>query len=120
MRATGIFEREGWPRGTAASARSHSRGQRAQGRAAVHVRLGGNDGTFSRAAAVTLPLGTPVPVTIAIAPATAGVHTAILTLDHPGSPGVEYRTQATIVAAEQLTEANTYKLEQKLEVPRRG
>jgi len=32
------------------------------------------------------------------APAKPGVHSAILTLDHAGAPGVEFRTQATVVA----------------------
>ena len=69
---------------------------------------------------MSLPLGTPVPVTVGVAPTTAGVHTAIMTLDYAGSPGVEYRTQATVVAATVLDASNKYMSEQKLEVPRPG
>jgi hypothetical protein len=43
-----------------------------------------------------------------------------MTLDYAGSPGVEYRTQATVVAATVLDASNKYTNEQKLEVPRPG
>ena len=117
----GIFEREGWTPGMRAE-RTITFTRTTGPRGALQFALGwaGNDSTFSAPASVTLPLGTPVPVTIGIAPATSGVHTAILTLDHPGFPGVEYRTQATIVAAEQLAEGDKYRVERKVEVPRPG
>lgn len=117
----GIFEREGWVSGIRGD-RTVTFTRTTGPKAPMAFALGwtGNDGTFSSTTSVTLPLNTPVPVTVGIAPTTAGVHTAIVTLDYPGSPGVEYRTQATIVAADALTSANGYKVEQKVEVPRPG
>lgn len=117
----GIFEREGWTAGMRAERRvtfTRTTGPRAP----LTFSLGwvGNDGTFSAPASVTLPLGVPVPIAVTVAPNESGVHSALLTLDHPATPGFEYRTQATIVAAEPLEQANGYKSEKKLEVPRPG
>lgn len=117
----GIFEREGWTTGDRGE-RTITFTRTTGPRGPLQFTLGwtGNDGTFTGPTSVTLPLGAPVPVTVGVAPTTAGVHTAILTVDHAGTPGVEYRTQATIVAAEQLTVANKFTLERKVEVPRPG
>ena len=67
----------------------------------------GNDGTFSAGASVALPLGRAVtfPVTIK---AGVGVHSAILNLDDPATPGIDKQTLNTVVAADQFTAANDY------------
>jgi hypothetical protein len=117
----GIYEREGWvagERGDRVITFTRTTGPRGP----MTFTLGwvGNNGTFSAPASVTLPLNVPTPVTVSVAPAAAGVHSALLTLDHPSLPGFEYRTQATIVAAEPLTSANGFNVEKKLDVPRPG
>ncbi|MFI5311561.1 MAG: hypothetical protein ACHQQ3_10030 [Gemmatimonadales bacterium] len=116
----GLFEREGWAAG--------SRGERtmtftrsAGPKEPMTFTLsftGDSAGTFSAPKSVTLPLGTPVPVTITVAPKTAGAHSAVLTLDNPSLPAHAYRTLATIVAAEPLNEANKYTVERKSAVMR--
>jgi subtilisin family serine protease len=118
----GIFEREGWLAGDRGE-RTITFTRTSGPRGPMTFTLGwvGNDSaTFSSPASVVLPLNVAVPVSVAIAPKSAGVHTALLTLDHPSVPGFEYRTQATVVAATALEEKNGYKSEQKLEVERPG
>ncbi len=118
---TGIFEREGWIAGDRAE------------RTVIFTRLTGpkeplvfalgwtgNDGTFASQASVTLPLNIAVPIVVTVAPKETGVHTAILSADYAGTPGVEYRTQATVVAADTLTAGNGFKSERKLSVERPG
>jgi subtilisin family serine protease len=65
-----------------------------------------NDGTFSSAASIALPKNRPVTLSVAINPATSGVHSAILNLDDPSSAGIEYQTMNVVVAAEQFSAPN--------------
>jgi hypothetical protein len=59
----------------------------------------GNDGTFSpTAGSIALPKGSPVNLVVNVNPTTAGVHSAILRLNDPGSPGIEYQTMNTVIA----------------------
>jgi hypothetical protein len=81
---------------------------------------GDDDSTFSSPGSVTLPLNQAVPLPIEIAPQTVGAHTALLTLDHPDVPGHAYRMLATIVVPEAMTEADSFKVVTKAEVPRPG
>ena len=67
-----------------------------------------NDGTFSSAGSIALPKGRPVNLTVAINPASTGVHSAILNLDDPSSVGIEYQTMNVVVAAEQFTAGANY------------
>ena len=118
----GIFEREGWAVGDTGT-RTITLTRTSGPRAPLPFALGwlGNDGaTFSSASTVTLPLNRPVAVPVRIAPAKPGVHSAILTLDYAGAPGVEFRTQATVVAAHVLASDSGYTVQQKVEIPRPG
>lgn len=118
----GIFEREGWAAGDTAT-RTITVTRTSGPRAPLPFTLGwlGNDGaTFSSPSHVTLPLNRPVDVPVRIAPAKAGVHSAILTLDYAGAPGVEFRTQATVVAAHVLAGDSGFKVQQKVEIARPG
>lgn len=72
----------------------------------------GNDGTFSSPASVRLPLAQPVQVAVEIDPSAPGAHSAVLNLDDGSTPGVEYQTLNTVVAAEQFSEANGFTVEQ--------
>ncbi len=73
----GIFEREGWAAGDRGDRTvTFTRTTGPKGALPFTVGWNGNDGTFTSATAVSLPLGRPVPVTVGVAPTTAGVHTA--------------------------------------------
>lgn len=67
-----------------------------------------NDGTFSSAGSINLPKNTNVSFPVTINPATSGVHSAILNLDDPTNPGIEYQTMNVVVAADQFTAGNNY------------
>ena len=117
----GLFEREGWLAGDSATRTvTFTRTTGPKGAMSFSLGLVGNEGTFAIPATVSLPLGVPVPVTVSVAPKKTGVHSAIVTLDNPAHPGTEYRTQVTVVAAEQLATTNAFKVERKLEIPRPG
>ncbi|GAB7041680.1 MULTISPECIES: S8 family serine peptidase [Catenuloplanes] len=58
----------------------------------------GNDGTFTAARTVTLPLDRPVTVTVGARPS-PGAHSAIMTVDDPATPVVDFEVFATVVAA---------------------
>ncbi len=114
----GLFERDGW------SAGDHGQ------RTVTFTRTSGpaepmtftltvtGDSTFTAPASIALPLNEPVPVTVNVSPRTAGVHSALLTLDNPRVPGHAYRMLAAVVAAEPLGASNHYTVTTKTEVPR--
>ena len=118
----GIFEREGWTAGdtgTRVITFTRTTGPRAPLTFAIGWK--GNDGnTYSSASSVELPLNKAVDVPVRIAPKSPGVHAAMITLDYAGSPGIEYRTQATVVAAQLLASDSGFKSQQKVEIPRPG
>jgi subtilase family protein len=70
----------------------------------VSYRIGwsANDGTFSTAPSVTLPLGKPVTLPVHVHVKTPGAHSGLLRLHDTTSNAVVFRTQTTIVAAEQF------------------
>jgi subtilisin family serine protease len=68
----------------------------------------GNDGTFSTAGSINLPKGTPVNLNVAVNPTTAGAHSAILRLNDPSTPGIEYQTMNTVIATAPFNAANNY------------
>ena len=68
----------------------------------------GNDGTFSSAGSVVLPLNTPVKVPVHVTAGSAGIHSAALNLDDATNPGIEYQTLNTVVAAKDFNAANDY------------
>jgi hypothetical protein len=57
----------------------------------------GNDGTFSSPSTISLGLNQPTTFAVNVDPTSAGVHSAILQLDDPASPGVEYQSLATVI-----------------------
>ncbi len=68
----------------------------------------GNDGTFSTAGSINLPKGTPVNLNVNINPTSAGAHSAILRLNDPSTPGIEYQTTNTVIATTPFTAGNSY------------
>ncbi|WP_156754809.1 S8 family serine peptidase [Actinokineospora pegani] len=68
----------------------------------------GNDGTFTSAKKVTLPLNSAVKFPVTVKPGAAGIHSAILNLDSPLTAAIDAQTLNTVVAAEDFTAANAY------------
>ena len=62
-----------------------------------------NDGTFSSAGSVALPKGVPVNLVVTVHPATTGAHSALLYLNDPSTPGIEYQTMNVVIAADQFS-----------------
>jgi hypothetical protein len=127
----GIYEREGWVAGQTGSrtitftrdpdrdamgdsdlgAADHDRGNHNGWKnqsATYNVILKGNDGTFSAPGSLTIAPGGSASLPVQITPATAGIHSTLVILDDPSSPGYEYETEATVIAAEQFSEAGNF------------
>jgi hypothetical protein len=68
----------------------------------------GNDGTFSSAGSVNLPLNVPVAFPVNVNPATAGEHSAIMNLDNPSAAGIEFQTMNVVVATDGFNAANGF------------
>jgi hypothetical protein len=68
----------------------------------------GNDGTFKSDRTVNLPLNTPVEFTVRVKAKTAGVHSAVLQIDNPETPGIDSQTLNTVFAAENFNAANKF------------
>jgi hypothetical protein len=67
-----------------------------------------NDGTFSSAATVDLPLNKPVSFPVTVSPQSIGAHAAIMNLDDPSVAGIEYQTMNVVIVSDQFTAANDY------------
>jgi hypothetical protein len=78
----------------------------------------GDDGTFSSAPTITLPLNSAVKFRVTANPRTSGIHSAVLNLDSPMTSGIEYQTMNVVIAAEDFTAANGYQVEHGGEVAR--
>jgi Subtilase family len=102
-RGEGLFEWTGWRPGM--SGRRVIELTRESGSTSLityRVSWTGNDGTFAAPSSITLPLGTPTPLTVDISVRSAGAHGALLNLHDAATGDVLFRTQATIVAAEAI------------------
>ncbi|HEU4506785.1 MAG TPA: S8 family serine peptidase [Pyrinomonadaceae bacterium] len=110
---SGIYEREGWKVGQEGK-RTITFTRTTGGKTPVtySLRWQGNDGTFSSPTTVALPLGQSVSVTITIKAKTPGVHSAVLNLDEIDGLKAVHRVQATIIAAEEFTNANNFTITQ--------
>lgn len=105
----GIYEREGWSAGDS-DQRTIIFVRTQGGSMPITYNLSwvGNDGTFSSAASIDLPLNTPVDLSVDVAPSTPGVHSALLYLDDPSSAGYEYQVLNTVVASEKFNVGNNF------------
>ena len=106
----GIYEREGVAVGAAPFTRTYTFTRTDGGSATYELSLVGNDGTFSLddVSSIALRKGGSANVTVRITPGAAGVHSAILRLDDPRSPGYEYETLNTVIVSIPLNAANGY------------
>ena len=107
-RGSGIYEREGWAPGDSAQRVITFTRTKGPARASYNVVWVGNDGTFSSAAAIGLPLNTPVDLPVTVSPATAGAHSAILNLYDSTDGAVVYQVMNTVIAAHRFTAAGNY------------
>ena len=105
---TGIYDREGTKVDTAYTRTyTFTRTSGGGGTKTYAASFVGNDGTFSAPATVALPLGKAVTFPVLIK-AGVGVHSAILNLDDPATPGIDKQTLNTVVAANAFTAGNGY------------
>jgi hypothetical protein len=117
-RGEGIYEREGWKVGDR-SERTITLVRRSGPREPVEFTLTweGNDGTFSAARSVTLPLNRPVDLPVVIAATKEGAHSAILRLDHASMPGFVHRILNTIVVPYEFTSAKNFSIQADVTPP---
>jgi subtilase family protein/pre-peptidase len=108
-RGEGIYEREGWAAGQSGTRTiTFTRTSGVGGPITYNLTWVGNDGTFSSASSITLSRGTAVSLPVSINVASAGIHSALLRLNDPSTPGIDYETLNTIVAANQFNAANNF------------
>ncbi len=108
-RGQGIYDREGVAAGdTYTRTYTFNRTSGGGGTKTYNLSWVGNDGTFSSAGSIALPLNSARTLAVTVNPAGAGAHSAILNLDDPTTVGIDYQTMNTVVAAEQFTAANGY------------
>ena len=105
----GIYEREGWAAGQTGT-RAITLTRTSGGSKAITYNLTwiGNDGTFASAGTIGLALNTPVTLTVNVATATAGVHSALLYVDDPATVGIDYQVLNTVIAAGQFNAGNGF------------
>ena len=110
-RGVGIYDREGVTAGDSYT-RTYTFTRTSGAAAPVTYKLTwvGNDGTFSLARdGVARRRTTPSRLPVTGQPsASVGIHSAVLNLDDPLTPGIEYQTLNTVVAAEAFTAADSY------------
>jgi Subtilase family len=106
---TGIYDREGVTTGTTYTRRYTFVRRSGPGRPITYdLSWVGDTAAFGSPSSITLPKDAPVTLDVLVNPATAGVHSAILNLDDPSTPGIEYQTANTVVAPDVFTADNGY------------
>ena len=106
-----ILELEGWTAGLSGTRTItfHRESGPAQP-LAYRLEWTAGDGTFNSDSSITLPLGRPVALAVRIHPMSSGAHSALLTLREAGTNEIAFRTQATIVAAEEFDATGSLRL----------
>lgn len=117
----GIYEREGWAAGQKGTRTiTFVRTSGAAGPIDFRLEWVGNDGSFTTADSLRLPLNAPVKLAVSIAISGTGPHSAILNLRRPDEPWIAYQVLNTIVAGEDFTPANHYQIVHNEPVDRPG
>jgi subtilisin family serine protease len=110
---TGIYDREGVHPGDAAYVRTYTFTRSDGGTGTYNLSWLGNDGSFALPAGqTTLSFANKGSATLAIGVtprASSGVSSAILRLDDPTTPGIEYATMNTVITSIPLSPSNSYK-----------
>ncbi|MEA5367816.1 S8 family serine peptidase [Amycolatopsis sp., V23-08] len=108
----GIHDREGVTTGKAYT-RTYTitRTSGSAGPVLYFARWVGDDGTFSSAGTVVVPLNKPVTFQVKVNPKNAGVHSALLYLDNPLTVGIDVQTLNTVFAPQEFTAAKGYQVD---------
>ncbi|MET0132025.1 MAG: S8 family serine peptidase [Kibdelosporangium sp.] len=116
---TGIHDREGVVQGKKYT-RSYTLTRTSGVKYAVPYRLKwvGNDGTFSSAGSVQLPLNKPVKVDVRIDPRNAGLHSAVLQLDNPLTIGTDTQLMNTVFVPQELNAGTRFTFTTKGQIAR--
>jgi hypothetical protein len=108
-RGEGIYDREGVTVGQSYTRQyTFTRHDGPGGSITYNVGWIGNDGTFTSPTTVTLAKGGSATLNVTVNPATAGYHSAALTLNDPSEPGIEYQTMNTVIAPYEFNVGNNY------------
>jgi hypothetical protein len=108
-KGAGIYDREGVTLGVPYTrAYTFTRTSGGGGLTTYNVSWQGNDGTFSSGTSITLARNAPTSFTVNVNPSAYGIHSAILRLDDPSSPGIEYQTMNTVIVPYDFTAGNNY------------
>lgn len=107
---TGIYEREGITVATPAFMRRYTFTRTDGGKGTFNLSWIGNDGTFSTAAtSISFSRQSRATLAVTVNPSTGiGAHSAILVLDDPTTPGIEYQTLNTVAVSAPLNAGNGY------------
>jgi hypothetical protein len=107
----GIYDRQGVTLGQSYT-RQYTFVRTSGGSKAVTYNLSwvGNDGTFSSAGSISLPLNKAQTLTVNVNPSAVGVHSAILNLDDPNTAGIDYQTMNAIVVPELFEATSNYSI----------
>ena len=68
----------------------------------------GNDGTFSSRDALPLKLNESKQLNVVVKPTGPGIHSAILNIDDPATPGIDFQTLNTVIVADDFKAATSY------------
>jgi hypothetical protein len=112
-KGTGIYDREGVTIGQAYDRTvDFTRVGGGGGTKTFNVTLVGNDGTFSLgSSSVVLAKNGSASIVVHVNPAQYGVHSALINLNDPGNPGIEFQTTATVIVPYDFTAGNSYAAE---------
>jgi subtilase family protein/pre-peptidase len=109
----GIYDREGVHVGGASYTRTYTFTRSDGGNSTYNLRWIGNDGSFALPAGqTTLSIGNKgsATLTVTVTPrASSGISSALLVLDDPKTPGIEFATMNTVITSIPLNAANSYK-----------
>ena len=105
----GIHDREGVTRG-ASYTRTYTFVRTSGPQSAITYDLTwvGNDGTFSSASSISLPKGSPRTLAVTVNPSAYGARSAILNLNDPATPGIDYQTMNVVVVPYEFKESTGF------------
>jgi hypothetical protein len=114
----GIYEREGWAPGQSGQRTiTFTRTTGGSGSIAYNLTWVG-DPAFSSAGSISLARNASANLTVNIASLSAGIHSAILKVDDPGTTGVDYEVMNVVVAAERFNAGNNFSVTSNAQVDR--
>jgi subtilisin family serine protease len=108
-RGPGIHDREGVTMGQAYDrVVTFRRTEGPGGNRTFQLSWTGNDGTFSSPSSIVLRKNVPANVTVHVNPSAFGAHSAVLNVDDPSTPGIDYQTLNTVIVPYEFDAANGF------------